>query len=416
MPGIYDWHIFVTLESQSMQQFIPAFTRKPKAIKSRKKLWWILGISFFVILVIPGVTLALLIHNPALSAEAADHVLRPVLGEKGTIAIEGIIFGLQDKLNHSRYSAPLAANYQSNISVSPLVSPSGITSTQPPHSEPSATPLPSVSLPEIHSIYTAGPSLPNEGTWQSIPGGRMYKTFVRTDNTRPYAVVNLVLMPMNQLSIGAVAGIQHPGGELKLPGPGKIPDAIQHNESLVAAFNGGFQEKDGHFGMVVGNTTYVPLRKNLATLFIYQDGHASMDSFDGKPLPADVTAARQNGLFLVRNGVDTSSTSAGIELWAGTANGDYITWRSGLGITQDGNLIYAVGPSLTPTALADALRIAGSVNAMQLDVNDFWVRFMVYTPTSNGSYSYTPLIKALANGGKQYLSGYEKDFFYVFKK
>ena len=53
---------------------------------------------------------------------------------------------------------------------------------------------------------------------------------------------------------------------------------------------------------------------------------------------------------------------------------------------------------------------------MQLDVNDFWVRFMVYQPNSSGGYSYTPLIKALANGGKQYLNGYEKDFFYVYKK
>jgi len=385
--------------------------------KSKKKLWWILGILFFIFIILPGSTLVVLAYNPALSAETADHVLRPLLGDSATIAIEGVVLGIEDKINHARYSQPPVADYQPAISLVPVTPFLPATATPNAATDPLPTETPSpLVLPTITPTYDADSLLPDEDTWQSIPKTNLYTTFVRTDSSRTYAVVNLVYMPMSQLNIMAVAGTEHPGGELGLPGPGKIPDDIQASGSLVAAFNGGFQEKDGHYGMVVGSTTYVPLRKGLATLFIYNNGHANMAAYDGKPLDPTVTAARQNGLFLVQNGQDTKYTAAGTEIWAGTASGDFITWRSGIGVTASGDLIYAVGPSLTPQALADALRIAGCVNAMQLDINDFWVRFMVYQADGKGGYTYNSLIPALANGGKQYLNSYQKDFFYVYKK
>ena len=44
-------------------------------------------------------------------------------------------------------------------------------------------------------------------------------------------------------------------------------------------------------------------------------------------------------------------------------------WRSGLGITADGALVYVAGPALDPLQLADLLARAGAVRAMQLDIN-----------------------------------------------
>lgn len=44
-------------------------------------------------------------------------------------------------------------------------------------------------------------------------------------------------------------------------------------------------------------------------------------------------------------------------------------WRSGLGITADGALVYVGGPGLNVTTLADILARAGAVRAMELDIN-----------------------------------------------
>ena len=92
------------------------------------------------------------------------------------------------------------------------------------------------------------------------------------------------------------------------------------------------------------------------------------------------------------------------------------TWRTGLGITSNGNLIFAVGNNLTPTTLAIALKMAGAVNAIQLDINPNWVRFNIFDTIGNGKYNSRPLTRDLKDGSSAYLNGYSKDFFYVSKK
>ena len=344
-----------------------------------------------------GIGLIFLARSPKSAALFADNVLRPLIGNSATISLEGIVFNTQDSINHLFKHQPNPTSYITNVKIVKAV--------------PSYSPPPNI-LPSVDT----GNELSGEGVWEKIAGSDLFTTHIRTDPERLYSVVNLVYIPIKNISIAAVAGTKYPGGTLGKPGLGMIPVNVQKSGNLLAAFNGGFQERDGHYGMYSDGVTYVPLRMGLGTLFIYKNGKVGLSLYDGKPLAPDVLTARQNGPFLVENNITSKITSEGIDLWAGTASGGYVTWRSGIGITKDGDLIYAVGPSLTPTSLADALRLAGSQNAMQLDVNDFWVRFMVYSWNSkNKSYSYSPLIKGLADGGSQFLHGYEKDFFYLYK-
>lgn len=56
----------------------------------------------------------------------------------------------------------------------------------------------------------------------------------------------------------------------------------------------------------------------------------------------------------------------------------YFVWRSGVGITADGNIVYAMGPALSVRTLAELLHRAGAVRAMELDINTEWVSFMTY--------------------------------------
>jgi hypothetical protein len=69
-------------------------------------------------------------------------------------------------------------------------------------------------------------------------------------------------------------------------------------------------------------------------------------------------------------------------------------WRSGLGITADGALVYAVGPALDPLQLARLLVRAGVVRGMQLDINPSWPDFASYNPSAPGG------LAAASNGSK----------------
>ena len=167
--------------------------------------------------------------------------------------------------------------------------------------------------------------------------------------------------------------------------------------------------------MMVNDYTYVPLLDGLGSLTIYKDGTLSIDRYSSKKLsPKPVTSIRQNGpLILYKGDVTTDAVSGGYQVWGRTTTNSMYTWRSGVGLTKNGNLIYAVGPSLTAATLASALRAGGAVNAIQLDINSFWVRFSTFTPLGNATYSSESILNTLTNGGKSYLSGYNKDFFYL---
>ena len=261
-----------------------------------------------------------------------------------------------------------------------------------------------------------------EGQWQpmevkAFPNQMvMAKTFVRPDQGKSYATVSLVKMDMKRLKIGVEAGTKYPGGTQGIPGPGVVPKEIQGSGDLVAVFNGGFQYKDGQYGMVVNHKTYVPIRSGLGTLLIDKDGVASMIDYQGGPIDDSAVSIRQNGPLLIKDGQITDFVEKGVDTWGRTTTRTMYTWRSGLGIDKDGNLIYAVGGSLLPETLGKALQAAGAVQAIQLDINPNWVRYIVYNTDSNGGYLYHPLLKNMVNGGYNYLFGYNKDFFFVYKK
>ena len=57
-------------------------------------------------------------------------------------------------------------------------------------------------------------------------------------------------------------------------------------------------------------------------------------------------------------------------------------WRSGLGVTANGALVYVGGPGLDIVDLANILVKAGAVRAMELDINTDWVNYSIYQPST----------------------------------
>jgi hypothetical protein len=223
-------------------------------------------------------------------------------------------------------------------------------------------------------------------------------------------------MDTSQLTLGSVAGTVEPGGKVGKYGTGRVPKSIVQSGSLVAAFDGGFQYRDGAYGMIVGKTTYLPLKDDLGTVVGYADGSVKILNYTGQQLGSNVTFVRQNGPMLIEDGSVTVTNSDSQQVWGRVVGAGTFTWRSGIGVTQNGELIFAAGNNLSPQTLAQALSVAGAANAIQLDINPHWVRFNIFSSTGSGQYDSAPLNKDTTDGSKEYLNGYQKDFFYVYKK
>lgn len=170
--------------------------------------------------------------------------------------------------------------------------------------------------------------------------------------------------------------------------------------------------------MIVGDTTYIPLENEIGTFVGYKDGSIKIINYTGQDLGQNIAFVRQNCPMLITDGNISVSDPKNKALWGRLAKGttDIYTWRSGVGIDQRGDLVYAVGNNLTAQTLADALKSAGVLNAIQLDINPTWVRFSFFNPIGNGDYSSSNLAKDMTDGSKKFLTGDGKDFFYVYKK
>jgi hypothetical protein len=98
--------------------------------------------------------------------------------------------------------------------------------------------------------------------------------------------------------------------------------------------------------------------------------------------------------------------------WGATLGNAIRVWRSGLGIDRHGNLIYAAANDMTVGSLAQVLRRAGAVRAMELDINVYWTSFITYRhPGAKGAAN---LVASMDRSNQRYLTTEDRDFFGVY--
>jgi hypothetical protein len=130
----------------------------------------------------------------------------------------------------------------------------------------------------------------------------------------------------------------------------------------------------------------------------------------------DVKSVRQNLDLVVDNGHPVSGLNANdTTKWGFTLGNRVYVWRSGVGVTADGALVYVGGPDLNITDLADVLVRAGAVRAMELDINTDWVNFSTYAPPSSTGVATatdgSELLSTMAGGaGRYFQSWWSRDF------
>jgi hypothetical protein len=157
--------------------------------------------------------------------------------------------------------------------------------------------------------------------------------------------------------------------------------------SLVAGFNGGFKLTYSDVGFLSGHHVAVALKSGLASIVTYTDGTSDIGAWrDGVPSPGQtVYSVLQNQHLLVDRALGAGNlTGCVFACWGGTVGSVPVVARSGLGVTQSGQLVWAAGERLTPSGLADALIAAGAVRAIELDINPDWVAGYLYAHHPGG--------------------------------
>ena len=264
----------------------------------------------------------------------------------------------------------------------------------------------------------AGKPLPGEGKWRvlgTVDGNpAIYGTYLRSSSVYTSYVAGIASMNQSLLRF-----YLHPGAEDPGPGNWHTPPFIppRMRNGLEATFNSGFKIAVSGGGFYLNGTTRGSLTKGVASEVYYKNGHMTIGVW-GKTvhMTSQVAAVRQNLHLIVQNGKVPGSVDNNVETaWGATLGGGYYVWRSGVGITKDGRIIFAYGPALDVRGLARVLREAGAVTAMQLDINPDWMSYEYYLPKHNPN-NPTPenLLPNQMQPASHYYSPNSRDFTAVY--
>jgi hypothetical protein len=246
-------------------------------------------------------------------------------------------------------------------------------------------------LPKPARLVPFGPAVAGAAVWRAV-GRRVhgvpavYETsIVPPGGSQP---AGIAWMDTRLLAARLYSGSISPGG-----GPYRYTAPIQPASArhLVAAFNGGFKMKDAEGGYYTEGRLIDRLLPGAASLVIYAGGSVDIGAWERDVrMTPQVVAVRQNLVPLVAGGRPTAAArSADWQAWGSTCGASSCAhsvpgiehqWRSGLGVTADGALVYAQGPALDPLQLARLLTRAGVVRGMELDINPDWPVFATYDP------------------------------------
>jgi hypothetical protein len=276
-------------------------------------------------------------------------------------------------------------------------------------------------LPEPKPIKPlASPPIAGEGQWHAA--GRLvngvpavYEAFLRPDAVHTSLVVGVAWMDTKLLRATLYSGSYIPGG-----GPYTYTAPVQPSAatSLVAAFNAGFRMADANGGYYTDGKMIMPLRTDGASVVIYKNGTVTVGAWGREVhMTSDVVSVRQNLSLLVDNGKPVAGLNANdTTVWGATLGNQVYVWRSGLGETAKGALVYVGGPGLNITTLAELLARAGSVRALELDINTDWVDYATFAPstphgTASPANGHNLLPHMVGTPARYFASWWARDFF-----
>jgi hypothetical protein len=233
--------------------------------------------------------------------------------------------------------------------------------------------------PPLKSL--AGSALAGEGQWRVLATahGRpaIFGTYLRASPLYTSYVAGIAELNQRLVRFQLRPGSEDPGGSNWNAQPW-IPPGTRNG--LLATFNSGFKINASDGGFYLNGQTAGTLTNGVASEVYYRDGHMTIGVWGQTVrMTPDVVGVRQNLHLIVIRGQVPASVDNNVESsWGATLGGSYNVWRSGIGETKNGRIIFAYGPALSVREIAQLLQRAGAVTGMQLDINPQWMSFMYY--------------------------------------
>ncbi|NMO03654.1 hypothetical protein HH308_20780 [Gordonia sp. TBRC 11910] len=241
----------------------------------------------------------------------------------------------------------------------------------------------------------------------------VYISAFEPDPTHPSIVTGVAIIDSTATTTHYMTGTQQPRSPVG-QSPAKVPTT--EAASLVAVFNSGFRFDDITGGVYAFGHEYKPLIVGQATATIDDHGRLDVGQW-GRDVTntAHLVAARQNLALIVDHAAALPQQSTSSAAWGGTHLQYQYTWRSGLGVDHNGNIVYVIGNHLDLATLATALADAGAVRAMQLDMHPGMSTFTIFTPTVSSPHRLNPtkLLPWTPGPATRYLTTDRRDFFYT---
>jgi predicted DNA-binding transcriptional regulator AlpA len=268
--------------------------------------------------------------------------------------------------------------------------------------------------PRIQPVF-AHP-LPGEGVWRpsgpAVAGGPpVLVTTFRTERDYPRIVAYVAWFDHARTALAYYPGRYEPP-RATLRGPMQVP--FGQRWRLLAAFNSGFIYSDGLNGDSLDGHVNEPLRDGLATVVAYRSGAVDIVDWHGGPRPGRAVAfARQSLPLIINDGRLTPALNDSTR-WGFTLGNAVRVWRTGIGIDRRGNLIYTAADYQTVTTLAEILKRAGAVRAMELDINPEWPTLNTYR--HRHGLLPTVVVPNYQQAPTRYLVPDDRDFFAVYRR
>jgi hypothetical protein len=280
-----------------------------------------------------------------------------------------------------------------------------------------ATPLPSPTT--LHTLAGGSP-LPGEGKWRVLATVRgepaIYGTELRVSPVYTSVVGGIAWMNQTLVRFQLRPGTEDPG-----PGNWHAQPYITPGtrRGLLATFNSGFKIASSGGGFFLNGSYAGSLVRGEASVVYYRDGHIAIGNWDETVRKtADVAGVRQNLHLIVNHGhIPANVNNAVSTSWGATLGGGYYVWRSGIGETRSGQIVFAYGPSLDVHEIARLLQRAGAYQGMELDINPAWMSYMYYLPKNHpASPSPVNLLPDQQQPANRYFSYSGRDFTAVYAR
>jgi hypothetical protein len=237
----------------------------------------------------------------------------------------------------------------------------------------------------------------------------VYTALLQPDPAHRSVVTGVALIRLAGTRAHLMPGTVEPSGT---GSPGRIPPA--EVPDVVAAFNSGFKMSAEPGGFYVDGIQVRDLVDGKASAVIDDQGHVLIGQWgrDVQMAPF-VRAVRQNLALIVDRGAAVPGLDRNTDQrWGNAHNQLQYTWRSGLGTTVHGDVVYVAGDQLNLEALAAALVQAGAVTGMELDMHDGMEFLSSWSADASGVPKPQRLLPAMSGPADRYIRAEERDFFY----